>query len=542
MEFAIIAGIGMVGYHLSQGGAETRPSKDEAKRRLPRVDAYPFHGCQGVAKRVRRFEDKAKRRWEQSLMPHMTGIVSPNMARYATEMQRGNVHSNMIPNFRSARTQHMAPEQESQRRMEMFTGATDMDTSATGTYRRKIEVQLPHPNTPVAVSSSGTSGNGASVPDADRYIAGTRHNNVSPVPQIRVGPGLGLSADAPATDGFHPTLRVLPVNIAAYTRNNLPGAVNHGGSQNASGTVRPKFVKNRPDKPMATTCNRKMERERSAVTAPMVRSDEGRDAVGRLAGGPYFGGAAAGAATGAQTAGTVHDIAEGRVKLDTYHGTPAMNLGNEKQGVGGFVNTYVDPARFDSQQRETPGGFGFLQAQGPGARASAAGQLLPPTQRDMNRLDPLQHLNVMARTTNTQTRPMHSPPTTLRESVLRDQQILNPTAPYKASMMDNETRRYETVRDDAKRASQVTGYVPLPGRTNVFEVAAMGVTRVRDDDTATCAPNHGIMKSAARYGEALGELTTSYNKLPPMNPRIDQMDVAREQLRGNDLAVGPLLS
>ena len=541
MEFAIIASIAMIGYYQAQGGAETRRSKDEPKRRLPRADAYPFQGGQDVAKRVRRYEDRAGKRWQQSLAPHMTGIVSPNMARYATQMQP---HNNMRPFFRSARTQHAAPEQASQRRMEMFTGATDMDTSMTGTYRHKIEVQLAHPTNAMPVSSSGTSGNSTSVPQMDRYVGGMRHNNVSPVPQIRVGPGLGLAADAPATDGFHPMLRVLPVNIGEYTRNNLPGAVNHGGARNANGangTVRPKFVKNRPDKPMATACNRQMERERAAVTAPTVRSDEGRDAVGRLAGHLYFGGAASGPSTGVQAATTVHNIAEGRIKPDTYYSTPAMNLGNEAQGVGGFVGAHVDPHRIDSQQRETPGGFGFLQAQGPGARVSAAGHLLPATQRDMNRLDAMQHLNPTPPTQNTQTRPMHVPATTLRESVLRGQEAMNLSVAHKASTMDNETRAYDLDRE-AKRASQVQGHTPLPGRTNVFEVASMGVTRVRDDDTAACAPNHGIARSTTRYGEALGELTTSYNKLPPLNPHLDQLDVARQQLRGNDLAIGPLLT
>jgi hypothetical protein len=537
MEIAIIAGIGMVGYHLSQAGAEARPSKDQSKKLLPRVDGYPFGPGGSHTDRVRRFEDRARNRWKQSLAPHLTGIVSPNMARITADLQKAP-HNNMTPFFRSARTQHAAPDMLSQRRMEMFTGATHVDTSLTGTYRPKVEVQLPHPTNRMVVSSTGTAGNDTMLTEVDRFSAsiGTKHNNISPVPQIRVGPGLGLDANTPAADGFHPMLRVLPHNEGAITRNNLPGGFNHGASQLALGTVRPAFAKNRPDHPMITPCNRRPESGRAAVTAAMARPDKSRDDVGRLSGHLYFG--SAGATGLVNQASTARDLAEGRIKPDTYHGTPAMNLGTD--GVGAYVGAYIDPARIDAQQRETPGGFGFLQASA-AARTAAPGYLLPATQRDLNPVDSHAHLNITPVTNNTQTRPMHAPAKTLRESVLRTQQVTNLVMPNKASTMDNETRDYDLDRD-AKRASQVQGHTPLPGRTNVFETATMGIMRVRDDDTATCTPNHGVLRSAMRYGETLGQQTTNFNKLPPHNPHMDQIDLARQQLSGNELAIGPLFA
>jgi hypothetical protein len=526
MELAIIAGIGLVGYHMARGGAEPRPSADERKSVRRRANAYPAPAGGDAARQVRRYEDAARRRWDQSLQPHLTGIVSPNTARDLQTQQ---------PFFRSARSQHTNDAMK-QRRMEMFTGAENAASSATGTWRHKSEVAQAHPQNAVPVTSAGTTGNPMSVADSSRFVVNPRHHNVSPVPQVRVGPGLGLDARADATDGFHPMVRVLPINVGEYRKNNLPGGANHGFSHVASGTRRQAVAKNLGDKPVATSCNRKIERSRAAYTAPAAQPDAPRDAVGRLTGHYYAGGPGA---TGVVAKGghMAHELQETRDKPDHYVSTPAMNAAAATHGVGTYAVGTLDTARFASQQREQTGGFGFVHNTAANARTAAAGVIVPPTLRDMTPIDGLRHALPKAVTENTQTRPMHAPQDTLKQHLVSKGQVLNVASAAKATSAANAERQY--LDRDAKRAAQVVGFAPHPGRMNVFESTAhVGNARMRDDDTVQgCVLSHGLMKSATRGIPDVGSLTSNYNKLQTANPHGETLDIARRQLAANDLAI-----
>lgn len=50
-----------------------------------------------------------------------------------------------------------------------------------------------------------------------------RMNNLSPVEKQLVGPGLGVSADVPATGGYQQMFRVNPINVGEYRLTTLPG-------------------------------------------------------------------------------------------------------------------------------------------------------------------------------------------------------------------------------------------------------------------------------------------------------------------------------
>jgi hypothetical protein len=58
----------------------------------------------------------------------------------------------------------------------------------------------------------------------DRFVSDLQvHNNLSPVPQQKVGPGLGVDSSVPAVGGFQQMFRAMPENVGAYRLTTLPG-------------------------------------------------------------------------------------------------------------------------------------------------------------------------------------------------------------------------------------------------------------------------------------------------------------------------------
>jgi hypothetical protein len=525
MELAIFAGVGLLGYQMSRGGQAAKVRDDEPKAVNQRKNEYPARGGAPAMRQMRKYNARAAKRWEQSLQPHLTGIVTPQTARDAP---------GMLPFFKSMRAQN-TNDAVKQTRMELFTGEISADSSATGTYRKKIELARAHPTNGQQVSSSGTSGNPAESRDSGRYVVTNLHNNVSPVPQMRVGPGLGLGSNDAARDGFHPMLRVLPVNVGDYKKNPMPGAVNHGGSTVAVGSNRLPHAKNRADTPMAEGCNRDIAASRAAYTAPMVQPLPGRDAVGRLAGHEYYGGSAH------QNGSTVYAIAEDRLKSDDNPGFAGLNLAGAAAtapGVGKYVNATYDTARFASQQRETQTGhWGFVQAADPDARTVSAGHILPPTHRNNTALDALRHgsLGHGSGVPIGSARAAHRPQRTLREDLVSGQGPINLATTQRASTLDN-TARDVALEREAKRASQVVDYATAPGRMNVYGNNG-GNVRVRSDRNVACVGSHATARSKTKHVEKLGSLNTNYNKLQPGNPWSETLDLARTQLGSNALAL-----
>ncbi len=73
---------------------------------------------------------------------------------------------------------------------------------------------------------------GAPVTDLrDRMFVSGKMNNLAPVGQMQVGPGLGVDASVPATGGFHQLYRILPNNTGAYRLTTLPGRIVPGKDQ-----------------------------------------------------------------------------------------------------------------------------------------------------------------------------------------------------------------------------------------------------------------------------------------------------------------------
>lgn len=127
-----------------------------------------------------------------------------------------------MPFYRSQKTVAHTPD-FAQRRMELFTGL-----DATSEYRPKAESANHFVN-----GSSGVITNTGSAAAPLGYLDDSRakqiisgpfatQNNVGPGEQIRVGPGLGEDPNVVSgSHGLHSTFRVLPSNVNAYRKNQI---------------------------------------------------------------------------------------------------------------------------------------------------------------------------------------------------------------------------------------------------------------------------------------------------------------------------------
>ena len=71
----------------------------------------------------------------------------------------------------------------------------------------------------------------------NRYKSNSMMNNVNPVEQQQVGPGLNTGSDVSAKGGFHQYLRILPTNVGDYKNNTLEGRVISGKGMTQSRTA-----------------------------------------------------------------------------------------------------------------------------------------------------------------------------------------------------------------------------------------------------------------------------------------------------------------
>lgn len=548
MEVLVALGIAAVGYQLSKEPRVPRRAR-RAGAVLGRTDEYdrrtgPSATAAAVAANLAADEAAKRARWQDALHPRATGVIDPATAWDAS-----------LPYFRSAKSQNTNTKVK-QTRMELFTGALDAATSATGTYRRKTEVApMFKPGDAAAqrgpVTFSGSHGQPALDLDAARrrtWVSGLQ-NNVLPAPQVRVGPGLGLGPDrAVGGDGFHPMLRILPTNVGEYKKNNLPGRVNHGAAPVArrAADLGENAALGRPGKLEWDQERRPMEPTRAAgITAHERRPEQTRAAAvaaqaKKPLAGMYTGGAAGGAVGG--PAGYVVPNAT-RDRIDATPGLPRLNVTvAEVPRTGGHVVFAPDMARFDAQNRETQdlGRLGVVcgaAAGGGFAPPAATGMDLPVTAREATHVAGTDR-GFLGGQTSVRTRPFDAPAATLRDLAVRDVPLANPVAVgVRAPRADLAPAAPGGLDRNAKRAAyaladRTTG----PGRVNVVADDAVGAVRVRSDAcAATAAPLPTVPVPKAAPG--VGEITSNYNKLPSNNPRVKDLDIARCAVGDNDLAL-----
>jgi hypothetical protein len=188
-------------------------------------------------------------------------------------------HNNMVPFYGSKQTQNMAGTGVASGNYidgsevagnitgtnTGFDNSTPMQTTLstfTGiddTYLHKREVGPMF--SPAEQQTGWVYGNPLFRPDSDRYeqSINSMRNDLQPVEPIKVGPGLNIDGDIPASGGFHEFTRILPNNVNDYKINQLPGRVKAGKYHSAAlptsypgiGTtldkVAPGITKNKPN-------------------------------------------------------------------------------------------------------------------------------------------------------------------------------------------------------------------------------------------------------------------------------------------------------
>lgn len=529
MEFLIAGGIAFMGYNMSAEGRRPRRPRQRRAAQLGPSNEYAEPG-NNTLDLNRQHVATAEQRWREARDPQLTGIVSPH-----TKLSNA-----MLPFFRSAKSQN-TNDAIKQTRLETFTGANTLDSSLTGTYRKKREVEnMFPPVTPARpVTSSGSVGNQSYDPDMVRYDPGTNQNNVLPAEKVYVGRGVGVGPDVAATDGFHPMYRVMLKNVGEYKKNNLPGRINIGGAKNAktagqgqqaAGTKH--SVNHNAGSLVYDQERRPLLPSQAAVLAPANQPEIAPVKAPRVHGMDHFGMPAKPSTQETRAfreARVGYDCGDNR---DRNHALPALNPTGAVAGVGGFTSATFDRARLASQQREmAPANNGTLT--GPRGRQLPAGHILPATQRDMSSREYYggSDRNGLAGAV----RHGDGARATLRDTQGDNNALFGTSAAVKGGMLDN-VWRYKRLDRDAIKRPLAENHAPLPSRINVVD-AYVSHQNIGVRPDATPAPNPFLPAIPNKaYGQDIGRRTTPHNKLPSANPRLQDLSLARDQLRDNPYA------
>jgi len=215
MELAILGGLALVGWSLSPAGISRRVQHTRPVRMT--------NGCETATDVISEYPFDPDTQ-HQELLDTDTRQIQEHIRDTRGVLQEYS---------RSDKTASV----DTQRKMELFTG-NDLS------WKKKDDVpRLFQPTeTRVAVSSGGGALSATSYDASvlkDRSVFAGTMNNALPFAQERVGPGLGVDANVPSTDGLHSQFRVLPMNtLNAHRTNQLPGLSSSGANQIASGSRR----------------------------------------------------------------------------------------------------------------------------------------------------------------------------------------------------------------------------------------------------------------------------------------------------------------
>jgi hypothetical protein len=540
MELLIAGGIAALGYGMSvrerseqQQEQQKQGSGASAQGVLAAIPgAYPIMDATNAL-----VQEAAEKSFRAAENPKITRVVSPVTKPTA-----------QTPFFTSAKKQN-TNNAVKQSLLEIHTGTLGMNSSQTGTYRNKREIESLFAPRKQDVTSSGTSGNSITY-DRDRklaYVSGIQ-NNVSPAPQIRVGPGIGVGTGVPAADGFHPMHRVLPPNVGGYKKNTLAGGINAGKVNVSVRVVDPRVTTK--DIPRTWTYERRPpEQTAGAVAARTSRPFGGacsrppgysKCIDGRVGEEQYFGGA--GFPAHAQTAGEW----DRNKRDDDLSPLPSTNVAIARLGTGGYVDKSFESHRFDSQQRESaPHGPGALKGD-QYRHATPRDYLAQPTNRDLHH-SPWQG-GAGHYVSTTMTRPGDAPQPTLREQI-HDQNIQGAAAPAVVTGPTVTCTNLQLLREAKRGIHRTEGYVTGPQNTDAFRRAnrgddpcgdrTVGRVAVRDDGggaSQSRVMSHAASSVAYRNTASAGMSANAHNRLPERNARED-FSIAKTVLKGNPLHV-----
>jgi hypothetical protein len=232
---------------------------------------------------VRRdYDRRASAKFTQAQRPIESNVIGPGY---------------LMPYFTDERRQATSDELKD-RKLELFNGSMEVKH---GMNKNEVERMFQPSETKTALAV--TSGGNATTPDVrdtnvqqlEESWASKMKQHVHPMPSVLVGPGLGLSDPNATTPGFHPLVRVLPTDLAKYTKTSL-GAVgaNHGMpliSTAADASIMPNTVSYK-DRVWDNADHRPLERSAGALSAPTLRAQISRTtntkmpaSAGRVGGG-----------------------------------------------------------------------------------------------------------------------------------------------------------------------------------------------------------------------------------------------------------------
>jgi hypothetical protein len=493
MELAIAAGIAYLGYRFS--GA-TAPATAKA-----RAGAVKRGGAQQQPSDMLAADRAASAdRWDAAQNPHASGIITPNTKP-----------GDMLPFFRSAKKQN-TNDSVKQTRMELFTGMTETAQSTTGTWRHKdVSAARFDPRESAApVTSDGRTGNAPVDLDAElsRMRLTPKMNNVLPVQQLRVGPGVGVGSDIAATDGFHPMFRVLPSedSLGAYRKSNLPGGMVAGKSRvDAQTSV--------PDAVTQHSAPRWYDADARPSQATGARNTTGPRMVEQYAESRGIRAVGETSYAGAPGRAGAHVPVTATRGSDRTIATPGGGPG--RTAAGGYAHYTGDAARLDNQTRGVSLASGGAMA-GPSARVPGLETFgaadLPLTQRNLTDAVPTGIVAGVSRVGTT--RPGDEFRGTLRGTTNQDA-ILAGGALVKRTQLDNDDR-YEHLDRTAKRGDQVTSRVEAGRGAQVTQLPQAVTARRRVQESVV--QSHG--KAAQTPIESLGLAVKAPNALPVVNPWV----------------------
>jgi hypothetical protein len=534
MDLLVIGAIALAGYGLSSGrrrDAFDDMTAESSIRAAPLSPAAEFPGDEENDTDTRKFDREyrrlAEQRWQAARDPAATGVVDPAVVRMQASLQ---------PFFKSAKAQHTS-DAFKQTRLETFTGANDLATSKTGTYRnkREVEAMFSPSYTAAAVTSSGSAGNAATGRELGRYEAGTVHNNVRPAEQLTVGRGMGVGPDVMAAEGFHPTYRVMMGNINEHRVNQLPARIIPGAhptsgkaadapTQTVNDAKTGSLVYDdvrRPAMPVQASVKAHrvypVEPNGTMLTAPRP---EVRDWVGiATMQGPH--------APAPAQARARYDVGD---NPDRNKALPGMHGAAARVGIGAFTSSSFD---MPTQARETEGRAGHVA--GTTARMAPSAKVLPPTQRGLAPVAaPMGGVGVIR--SGGRPRGMDAPKPTHRQGVSeREAPLMGTRAAVLAGSLDNAWR-YRRLSRATARATQLRAHTPGMARVNVVVPAAAGsYAASRSALSVPEVPKQATVNNPSYY-EHVGASTGTRNKLPTHNARATELGIAMTQLEGNPYA------
>jgi hypothetical protein len=528
MEFLIVGGILGLGYQLSrQTGSDCSSTSNctmTPTRHVTSSSSSSGTGHHRIESVRRDFERRASAKFMQAQRPIESNVIGPGY---------------LMPYFTDERRQATSDELKD-RKLELFNGSMEVKQ---GMNKSEVERMFDPSETKTAVPV--TSGGSATAPEMrddtiqqlEETWVSKMKQHVHPTPSMLVGPGLGLADPNATTPGFHPLVRVLPTDLAKYTKTSL-GAVgaNHGVpiiSTAADSSIAPNTVSYK-ERVWENEQHRPLERSIGALSAPTIRAQIPRTTNTKMP--PVAGRVGGGQMSTMSTTHRFHQSHHGRrnfeqfIPHEQYTNRTATDI-SEAPGMYVIDKGYTD----NTKRSAATMWMGGVKA--PEALMRNRTHLLSDTSRKVlvrehvgnpgmivNGVDPRKNQYIRS----TIREALHSTTPMMHE-------IVGGPVSGLGQRFDNVDRRnIKMLRGKKLCDSLGTPFRPA-GRVNVINSVHAGKVAIRDDTSHAVAGN-----DSARFVNNMapvGRFGSGFNKLQEENPQ--EMLLTRNDMVPNILEALP---